>query len=97
MDSKELYKIAYNLHYSDFNIEKALELCKQIIQDYPDTNEAGYSKAQIENINKLFDSEKDIYKEKMETLKLQYKEPVKIKCPFCEQWFIIIKGTEEQF
>lgn len=66
MDSKELYTKAYNLHYSKGDFSKAIELYREIIKDFPESEEAGYSKNQIENIKNMSDSERERLKNKKE-------------------------------
>ena len=66
MDSKELYKKAYNLHYSKSDFSKAIELYQEIIKDFPESEEAGYSKNQIENIENMSNLEKEKLKNKKE-------------------------------
>lgn len=60
MNANELYKKAYGLHYDESNYVEALKIYSQIINDYPESQEAGYSKAQIGNISKLQESGIDI-------------------------------------
>lgn len=62
MDSKELYKKAYNLHYSELNYSKALEIYKKIIKEFPESKEADYSKQQIEHITNRSLVEKNRHK-----------------------------------
>ncbi|MGI6731449.1 MAG: YbjQ family protein [Anaerovoracaceae bacterium] len=52
MDSKQKYQIAYKKHYNEGEIETAFILYKDIIETHTDSKEAGYSKAQIENIER---------------------------------------------
>jgi len=53
---KGLYKLAYDYHYKKCDPDEALLIYREIINDYPDSPEAEYSKQQINNIigtNKL--------------------------------------------
>lgn len=52
MNSSELYKEAYALHYKDDDYEGALEKYKEIQILHPDSEEASWATSQIENINK---------------------------------------------
>ena len=66
MDSKGLYEKAYNLHYFKSDFSKAIELYQEIIKDFPESEEAGYSKNQIENIENMGNLEKEKLKNKKE-------------------------------
>lgn len=46
------YAEAYAIHYKTKDLRKALELYKGIMAEYPNTKEAEYSQAQIQNIVK---------------------------------------------
>ena len=46
------YAAAYATHYSTKDLSKALGQYSALISDYPDTPEAGYSRAQIVDIAK---------------------------------------------
>jgi tetratricopeptide (TPR) repeat protein len=48
--SSDLYKHAYALHYTSNNYDEALECYNQLINEFPDSEEAGYAKTQIRNI-----------------------------------------------
>lgn len=61
VNSKELYKQAYDYHYNTNEFSKALELYKQIISQFPESPEAGYSETQIENIENMSETEKTRY------------------------------------
>ncbi|TEB12894.1 hypothetical protein Psfp_03632 [Pelotomaculum sp. FP] len=50
MNPSELYKQAYNLHYKEGKSEEALTLYNQILNEFPSSKEATYSKSQISNI-----------------------------------------------
>ncbi len=50
MDSKSIYKNAYSIHYKEKNFDKALPLYQKIIEDFPNSAEAGYAKSQIDNV-----------------------------------------------
>lgn len=54
---KALWDEAYKLHYNAGDVDKALELYKQIIELYPDSPEAGSARQQIKTINKETDDE----------------------------------------
>ena len=45
--AKALWDEAYNSHYNAGDVEKALELYRQIIELYPDSPEAEYARQQI--------------------------------------------------
>ncbi len=46
----QLYKMAYQLHYEEENIKEACRLYRQIIKQFPDSNEAAYAVIQLEKI-----------------------------------------------
>ena len=46
------YEAAYAAHYKTKNLREALELYKGVLADHPDTQEAGYSRSQMQNIVK---------------------------------------------
>ena len=50
--SEQLYQRAYSVHYDDRDFEAALSLYREVIATFPDSVEAGYSRSQIENIEK---------------------------------------------
>ena len=50
MESSELYKIAYDVHYKEKNLEIAYALYNKILTDFPNSQEASYAKTQISNI-----------------------------------------------
>lgn len=52
MTKEELYKQAYSYHYDSESFDKAEELYNEIINSYPGSNEAGYAKSQLDNIQK---------------------------------------------
>ncbi len=55
MDSSVLYKLAYELHYTDQNFSEAVKVYQKIINDYPNSAEAEYAKTQIQSIQKMVD------------------------------------------
>ena len=44
------YSNAHDMHYKTKNLSKAFNLYRDIIADYPKTEEAGYSLSQVRNI-----------------------------------------------
>ena len=46
------YSKAHDMHYNKKDLPKALKLYRDIIADYPGTDEAGYSFSQVHNIVK---------------------------------------------
>lgn len=52
-EAKELYDIAYRLHYLRSDYEKALPLYESVIKQYPDSKEAEDSRCEIKKLNKL--------------------------------------------
>lgn len=53
MDAKQLYDQAYKLHYMDEDPQEALALYNQIIEEFPNSQEAKNSKSQIEQAKKM--------------------------------------------
>ncbi len=52
MTSAELYKQAYDSHYKAKDLDAAEAGYEQVLEEYPDSPEAGYAKSQLENIEK---------------------------------------------
>jgi hypothetical protein len=46
------YAAAYAMHYKNKNLNEALDLYEGLMAAHPDTNEAEYSRTQIQNIAK---------------------------------------------
>jgi hypothetical protein len=44
------YTKAHDMHYKTKDLPKAFKLYRDIIADYPETKEAGYSLSQVQNI-----------------------------------------------
>jgi len=64
MNSKELYELAYNFHYSKHDFSKALETYQGVIEQFPVSPEAEYAKNQITSIQNMDESDKIIVSEK---------------------------------
>lgn len=87
---EKLYKKAHNAHYKDLDIETASNIYNQIIKRHPNSDEAEYSKQQIENIEKM-KSQKKSDKDKPNTNNKSIfcfecgkkLEGIKKFCPFC--------------
>lgn len=56
MESKDLYKFAYESHYRKNNFEKAKVLYNKVIEEFPSSIETGYARTQLINLEK--DSQK---------------------------------------
>lgn len=48
--ASQQYSVGYEAHYGAKNLREALHVYKGIMTEYPGTNEAEYSRAQIKNI-----------------------------------------------
>ena len=66
-EASQQYAAAHAAHYGTKDLREALELYKGIVAAHPDTQEAGYSRSQIQNIVKavvpsqeLFDAQVDL-------------------------------------
>jgi len=49
-EAGQQYATAYDAHYKTKDVYKAFKLYERIIAAHPDTHEAGYSRAQVQNI-----------------------------------------------
>ena len=49
-EASQKYAAAYAAHYETKDLREALELYRGIVAAHPDTQEAGYSRSQIQNI-----------------------------------------------
>lgn len=47
---QSMYSAAYNTHYENHDLHQALLLYKRVVEEHPSSNEAGYAKTQILNI-----------------------------------------------
>jgi hypothetical protein len=54
------YAAAYEAHYTTKDLREALQLYRGTMVEYPDSAEAGYSRAQIQNIAKATVPGKDL-------------------------------------
>ena len=52
MEAQRQYAKAYEAHYTTKDFEKAIKIYKEILHTYPNSQEAGYSRTQIDNIVK---------------------------------------------
>jgi len=66
-EASRQYLAAYAAHYATKQLPEALELYKRIISDHPESPEAGYARAQVQNIvqsvvpkQALFDAELEL-------------------------------------
>jgi hypothetical protein len=53
MSSNELYSLAHNMHYSKKHYSNALKIYNEILSKFPDSEQAGYAKTQINNIQNM--------------------------------------------
>lgn len=49
-EAVQKYALAYDVQYTTKDLHKAFTLYEDIIAAYPDTQEAGYSRSQVQNI-----------------------------------------------
>jgi hypothetical protein len=54
---EELYKRAHDLHHMSHNLDRAMELYKQIIEQFPESPEAQHARTQIESIEEAIASQ----------------------------------------
>ena len=81
-NSQELYKEAYNFHYSFHDFSKAIELYKRVIEQFPESAEARYSRTQIENIENMSEIEKANYIKKQQEIQNSNSEEKKGKLKY---------------
>lgn len=62
LNSSQLYKSAYDAHYQNNDYDKALELYRKVLEDFPESNESEYAKNQIVNLEKNKDKLKAKFK-----------------------------------
>jgi hypothetical protein len=55
------YAAAHAAHYETKDLREALELYKGVLAAHPDTQEAGYSRSQIQNIIKEVVPERELF------------------------------------
>jgi len=48
--AEALYRQAHALHWDERSLEPAEKIYEQVIEEYPDSKEAGYARTQLENI-----------------------------------------------
>ncbi len=49
-EAGEKYAAAHDMHYTTKDLREAIQLYRGVMAAYPDTEEAGYSRSQIQNI-----------------------------------------------
>jgi hypothetical protein len=69
------YKSALAAHYTAKNLREALELYKAILSGFPDSDEAGFARSQIQNIVRAVVPEQVLF-DLQANLALTYFEPV---------------------
>jgi hypothetical protein len=60
-EASRQYAAAYAAHYETKDLREALELYRGILAAHPDTQEAGYSRSQIQNIVKKVVPENELF------------------------------------
>ncbi len=73
------YASAYNTHYTTKDIHEAFRLYEEIINDHPDTKEAGYSRSQLQNIVNTVVPKKKIMDSLMELARIHFDPKVAVK------------------
>lgn len=58
MESSELYQAAYSLHYEKDDYDAAVAKYNEVIGQFPDSQEAGWAKTQLQNIDKMSDAQR---------------------------------------
>jgi hypothetical protein len=60
-EASQRYAAAHAAHYETKDLRQALELYKSILAAHPDTQEAGHSRSQIQNIIKEVVPERELF------------------------------------
>jgi len=60
MNCAELYEVAYRYQYYDDRSDEALKLYKDLINQFPQSKEAGYARTQIKNIGPVIASSNNV-------------------------------------
>jgi hypothetical protein len=64
--ARQQYAEAHAAHYETKNLREALELYKGILAAHPDTQEAGYSRSQVQNIIKEVVPKRELFEAEVE-------------------------------
>ena len=60
-EASRQYAVAHAAHYEMKDLREALELYKRILVRHPDSQEAGYSRSQLQNIIKEVVPERELF------------------------------------
>jgi hypothetical protein len=60
-EASRQYAVAHAAHYEMKDLREALELYKRILVTHPDSQEAGYSRSQLQNIIKEVVPERELF------------------------------------
>ena len=60
-EASQQYLAAHAAHYETEDLRQALELCKGVLAARPDSQEAGHSRSQIQNIIKEVVPERELF------------------------------------
>ena len=71
-EAGQQYASAYDTHYMKKDIRKAFTLYEDIIAAHPDTQEAGYSRSQLQNIVNSVVPKKEIMDSLMELARVHF-------------------------
>lgn len=71
--AKQQYAQAYETHYTAKKLSEALGLYRDIMSNYPDSNEANYSQMQVLNIVKSEISKHDLFNAHVDLLLTHFK------------------------
>jgi hypothetical protein len=71
-EAGQRYASAYDTHYTAKDLHKAFTLYEDIIAAHPDTKEAGYSRAQVQNIVNTVVPKKEIIDSLMELARIHF-------------------------
>jgi hypothetical protein len=70
-----LYKTAYNLHYEQYDIDAADKLYRQLLRDFPKSQQAAWAATQVENIASYSLFERGRFRNKKEQTESSQSEP----------------------
>jgi hypothetical protein len=68
------YQAAYSAHYTDRDLPLALTRYQNLMKTHPDTQEAKYSRTQIQNILNAVVPKQDLLNAQMELANAQFKQ-----------------------
>ena len=71
-EASQKYAAAYAAHYGTKDLREALEFYQGIVAAHPDTQEAGYSRSQIQNIIKEVVPEQELFEAQVDMAMVRF-------------------------